>query len=734
MLRFSRRGHLPLIHQTEAAECGLACLAMVASYHGNRVDLNTLRRRHPASLKGVTLRGLMQTAGHLQMTCRPIRLELEHLRQIQLPAILHWDMCHFVVLKGVTKQGLTIHDPASGERSYTFAAASKHISGVALELSPTEAFQQRDERARLPLSVFWSHLSGSTHALLQILVLSAVLQVLLLAAPFYMQVTIDEVITRGDLDLLVVLALGFGLLMLIQVATTALRSWVLLVLQNVVHFHLGARLFHHLIRLPTAFFEQRHTGDVLSRFTSLQPIRNLLTEGMITALIDGIMAVLTLAMIFLYSPPLALLVLGALALYAIIRLSLYGVLWRRTQATIEASAQESSTFIETLRAIQCLKLFNRESERESQWLNRYAEVANSSVSLGRAKIAFSTINDLIFGLELIIIVFLAARLVLAGNLTVGMVFAFMAYRQHFIERSVALVEKALDFRILGLHLERLSDIALTSPERGHDLPLSFMRPLEGGIELRNVCFRYAETERFVLEDVNLRIEPGQFVTITGPSGGGKTTLVKLMLGLLEPTSGEILVDGLPLSTMGPRTFREQVAAVMQEDQLLSGSIADNICFFDAQFDEERMLRSAKRAAIHEDIMAMPMTYSSLIGDMGNSLSGGQKQRVLLARALYRDPQILFLDEGTAHLDVKTERAINESLRQLQMTRVSVAHRPDISSGADMIVAVAHTIVSITDGRNLLTKQEAELTRHIRPSLANSWAPQKATRVPAEVEG
>lgn len=418
------------------------------------------------------------------------------------------------------------------------------------------------------------------------------------------------------------------------------------------------------------------------------------------------MAFLTLVMIVIYSPVLSLVVIAAVALHALIRLALYGVLWRRTQATIQASAHENSTFIETVRAIQCLKLFNRESERESLWLNRYADVANANVRLGRAKIAFSTINDVIFGFELIIIVFIAAKLVLANQFTVGMVFAFMAYRQHFIDRSVALVEKALEFQILGLHLERLSDIALTPMERGHDQPLSYARPVVGRLELRNVCFRYSETEQFVLENINLIIEPGEFVTLTGPSGGGKTTLIKLMLGPLEPTNGEVLVDGLPLSTMGVRAFREQVAAVMQEDQLLSGSIADNISFFDQRCDEEKLLRCANLAGIHTEIMAMPMTYNSLIGDMGSSLSGGQKQRVLLARALYRNPKILFLDEGTAHLDVENERLISESLRQLRMTRISVAHRPDIVSGADKIVRIARTVQSVTPHTPLITSRSS----------------------------
>jgi ATP-binding cassette, subfamily B, bacterial CvaB/MchF/RaxB len=693
LLNFAARGRLPIIVQAEATECGLACLAMVASYHGHRIDLNTLRRRYPASLNGVTLRALMQVASHLHLLSRPLRYELEHLRQLRLPAILHWDMSHFVVLKAVTRKGIVVHDPAAGEKLYPIAEASKHLTGVALELAPTEDFVVQDERARLPLSAFLGHLSGSGHALVQILVLSIILQLLALTTPLYMQLTVDEVIARGDVDLLIVLALGFGLLMVIKTATTAIRSLILLIVQNVLHFQLGARLFRHLIRLPMSFFEKRHIGDLLSRFTSLQPIRTLLAETMITAMLDGLMAVITLAMIFVYSTQLALVVLAAVVLYASVRLALYRVLWQRTEATIQAQAQENSTFIESVRAIQSLKLFNRESEREGQWLNRYSDVVSANVRLGRAKIAFTTINNLIFGLEGIITVYLAARLALNNMLTVGMIFAFMSYKQNFTDKAVQLIEKALEFRLLGLHLERLADIALTPLERGHDQVLAYTRQVQGRIELRNVFFRYAETEPFVLEDINLTIEPGEFITIMGPSGGGKTTLMKIMLGLLEPTLGEVLIDGVPLSVIGPRVYREQVGAVMQEDQLLSGSIADNICFFDPEFDQERMVVCAQLAGIHQEIMAMPMTYNSLVGDMGSSLSGGQKQRALLARALYRQPRILFLDEGTAHLDVDNERHINKSLTQLRMTRISVAHRPDISAGADRVIHVAKTVQS-----------------------------------------
>src|SRR6516164_2861047 len=397
-LNFGGRGRLPVIQQTEAAECGLACLAMISSYHGHRIDLNTLRRRHPVSLKGVTLRAIIQVASQMQFACRPLRFELAHLKQLRLPTIVHWDMNHFVVLKSVSRRGITVHDPNVGERFFPITEASKHLTGAALELSPTQGFLPKDERARLPFSTFWTDLSGNTHALVQILVLSFILEAFVIASPFYLQLTVDEVIARGDVDLLIVLALGFGLLTAIKVASTAIRSWILLIVQNTLHYQIGARLFHHLVRLPMAYFEKRHIGDILSRFTSVEPIRVALAEGMIAAAIDGVMAIATLTMIFVYSTQLGLVVLIAFALYVITRLGLYRVLRERSQALIETMAQENSTLIETVRAIQSLKLVNRESERESLWLNRYAEVVSANVSLGRVRISFTTIRDVIFGL------------------------------------------------------------------------------------------------------------------------------------------------------------------------------------------------------------------------------------------------------------------------------------------------------------------------------------------------
>jgi ATP-binding cassette subfamily B protein RaxB len=690
LLDVGSRSRLPSILQTEAAECGLACLAMVASYHGHRIDLNTLRRRHPVSLKGVTLQGLIQVANQIHLAWRALRFDMHDIGSLTMPAVVHWDLNHFVVLKAVSTKGIVIHDPAFGVKSYPLSVASKHLTGVALELWPTTGFTPKTEKTQLPFRAFWGHLSGMGSPLVQIFALSVILELLVIAAPFYMQLTVDEVVARGDSSLMLTLAIGFGLLTAINVATFALRSHIALVVQNAVHFHMGVRLFHHLIRLPLSFFEKRHIGDVLSRFQSIEPIRNVLAEGLILAAIDGIMAIATLTMIFLYSPRLAFIALAALMLYLILRLATYRKFRDFNEVSIRAQAQENTNFIESARAIQSIKLFNRETDRESQWVNLHADTVNASIRKGRASISFGMMNRAIFGFENILTIYLAANLALSNELTIGMIFAFMAYKASFTEKAATLVEKALDFRLLDLHLERISDIALSPLEPGHDRPSLPAVPIEGEIELRNMCFRYAETERFVLENINFKVRAGSFVTVMGPSGGGKTTLIKIMLGLLEPTSGEVLVDGIPLQTIGVRVYREQVAAVMQEDQLLSGSIADNICFFDPNFNYEKMVLCAKLAGIDEEIMSMPMGYSSLIGDMGSSLSGGQKQRVLLARALYKDPRILFLDEGTAHLDVEKEREISERLRRLNITRISVAHRPEMMSGADTVLRIGQS--------------------------------------------
>ena len=693
-LNFSGRRRLPAIRQTEAAECGLACLAMVAGYHGHEIDLNTLRRRYPVSLKGASLKAIMTTADHLDLATRALRVELEALDRLALPAILHWDLNHFVVLKSVRGKMIEIHDPARGERRMTLAEASPHFTGVALELTPTTAFEQREEVSRMKLTDLWSRSAGIGRAILQTLILSALLQIVALGMPFYMQVVVDEVLTKFDTDLLLVLALGFGMLVLIDTVTKLLRDYVILYVGNQLSFQMVSNLFRHLMVLPLPWFEKRHIGDIVSRFSSTQPIRDLFTEGIVSALIDGVMAIATLVLIFVYSVTLGFVVVGAATLYLILRVALYRPLRNRNEDQIVAQAKEQSIFMESVRGIQSVKLFGRETERQSVWQNKFADNINAKVRLGKLQIGFDAANTLLFGLENVLVIYLGAQAVIAGELTIGMLFAFMAYKRNFIDKASALVERFIEFRILDLHLERIADIGHAEPEGGRDMPETPLKDasgedtgFKGRIALNDVSFRYAEGEPWVLRHVSLHIEPGEMVVFAGPSGQGKTTLLKVMLGLFTTEEGELLIDDQPLDRFGRRRYRSKLGAVMQEDALLSGSIADNISFFDPEQDMAQIQFCAQQAFIHADIAAMPMGYDSLIGDMGTVLSGGQKQRVLLARALYRSPQILFLDEGTANLDPATERAVLGVLGDMTVTRICVAHRAAMIDCADRIYLV-----------------------------------------------
>lgn len=672
-----------MIHQSEAAECGLACIAMVANFHGHQLDLTTLRNRYSVSLKGANLQQLMLLANQLGLTGRALKLDLSDLVKLRTPCILHWEMNHFVVLKKVHHNGITILDPAMGERRVSMNEVDKAFTGVALELTPSQEFKKIDERVRLGLTAFWTKVQGLVPSLIKLFILSLLLQVFVLAAPYYTQLVVDEVLVSHDKPLLVVLALGFGLIMLLQVLTQTLRGWVVLHLGSVMSVQMATNLMRHLLHLPLSFFEKRHIGDVVSRFGSLNSVRELLTNSLVEGIIDGIMAITVLVMMYLYSPQLSLVVSIAVLLYALIRWALYRPLRQLTETSIVASAKEQSNFMETVRGIQSIKLFGQQSQRLNLWQNRFADAVNQNYKLGKWQISYSTINQLLFGVENILVVYLAALAVLSGDITVGMLFAFMAYKNQFTSRMAALIDKIVEINMTKLHLDRLADIALTDKENEGMEAQS--REISGQLSLKNISFRYANNEPLLFNELSLEVQPGDNVAIIGPSGSGKTTLMKVMLGLMLPENGKVEADGIDIRHLGLRHYRSQIAAVMQNDQLMSGTLAENISFFDPQLNMQRVMECAQLAGIHQDISAMPMGYNSLIGDMGSSLSGGQKQRVLLARALYRKPKILFMDEATSHLDVQLEHYVNQAIKQLNMTRIIIAHRPETILNAERIL-------------------------------------------------
>lgn len=677
---------LPVVLQTEAAECGLACLAMVAAHHGLRTDLPTLRRRFALSLKGATLADLIRMAGALQLNARPLRAELDHLPQLALPCVLHWDLNHFVVLASVRRGVAVIVDPAHGVRRMKLAEVSRHFTGVALELAPGADFVARSERQRITLRQLLGRVTGLKRSLLQIFALALALEAFVLLSPFFIQWVVDGVLLSADRDLLVTLGVGFALLVLMQVAAGALRSYAVLYLSATLNVQWIGNVFSHLMRLPLAWFEKRHTGDVMSRFGAIQQIQQTLTTHFIEAVLDGLLVVATLAMMLFYSVTLTAVVLGAVAVYALLKWAFFKPLRNATEEAIVHDAQRATHFLESLRGVQAIKLFNRQQDRQARFMNVVVDATNATLATRKIDLLLSMSHKLVFGLERVAVIWVGALLVMQQSFTVGMLFAFIAFKEQFATRVSGLIDKGVELSMLKLQGERLADIVLTAPEE--DAPRAAEdRELEARLALREVSFRYADGEPEVLSGLSLVVEPGESVAIVGPSGCGKTTLLKLMLGMHAPDSGEIAVGGVSLARIGLARWRDMIGTVMQDEPLFAGSIADNICFFDVDPDPAWIEECARLASVNEEIEALPMGYHTLIGSMGATLSGGQRQRILLARALYKRPRFLFLDEATSSLDVDRERLVNQAVAQLELTRVIVAHRPETIASADRVIVL-----------------------------------------------
>lgn len=677
--------------QSEAAECGLASLAMIARFHGHRVDLAGLRQRFPTSIKGMTLRQLMVVAGELALSPRAVRLELEELACLRLPAVLHWDLNHFVVLEEVKGDTATILDPAKGRRHFKLDKLGRHFTGVALELQPTADFKPITARVRTRLSDLWSNLTNFRSALTQVLVLSLLIQVTSLAVPFFIQLVIDEGVNQGETSLLNLLLLGFGLVYALQAISRMLRSWVTVCLGESLSFQLAGNVVRHLMRLPMGYFERRHVGDVLSRIGSIQPIQSLLTKGLVDSAIDSTLLVMTLVIMCLINVPLTAIVVACTLAYIVLSQLFYPAMRARTEEEIAARAQEQSYQMESLRAMRAIKLHGFEAVRESGWRNRYAEVISATYRSRMISVKLDLAEDILFSLSFLLTIYFGARAVIDQKMTIGLLLAFSSYRSSFASSATSLVQQWQKWRLLGVHLERLSDIV---GEKKETIAAATRRPANApppAVQVRNLTFAYDSSDGPVLDRVSFDIPSGSLVAIVGPSGAGKTTLLRLLLGLLTPQGGTIDVDGVPLGSATMAQWRERTGAVMQDDYLLTGTLGDNISFFQPQPDSAMIEKAARFARVHEDIVKMPMAYDSLTTDMGSALSSGQRQRILLARAIYRNPDVLFLDEGTANLDEKTEDIVARSIAALPITRIAISHRP-------ALVRLAGIVLHVEDGK------------------------------------
>lgn len=683
-LDFSLFSTFQVVRQAEHSECGLACLAMIANHFGQRTDITTLRRAFEPSARGATARDLSHLAGQLGLVTRTIRCELDDLSRIRLPAILHWDLGHFVVLYKATGKYFHIADPSGGVQRLTSEAVSPHFSGIAIEFSMKPEFERRAQEKPMSLRKLTRIGPAMLRSFGQAFLLSLLMQGALLLTPLYMQFVIDEGVQRGDADVLGIMLIGVLAVYLFLAAANFLRGLTIQFITQSMSFDMNSATFNHLIRLPHSYFQKRQIGDVQQRFRSLAPIQQAIGSGAITSVIDGLLSILLLAFMMIYSPILTMVSLAFIAAVTAVRVLSLRASRNAASAVLVADAREQTRFLETLRAMPTIKVNAAESTRLDFWRNAAAATINANIQRGNLVNGTAALTQFLQGCSDAVVIFLAAKLALSGEFTIGVMTAFLAYKAIFSSRVSALVDQLIVFSLLDVQLERVSDIVMTSKEHGTEETAGETMPIDGPIEVQGVGFRYSAYDPMVLRNVNLRIEAGEFIAITGPSGGGKSTLMRLILGLNPPTEGTITFAGKNIADIPVRALRQSISVVLQDDQLLSGTILDNVTIFSESPDLDRVNDSLEKAGIADDLNSLPMKLGTLIGDMGSSLSGGQRQRILIARALYRQPRILIMDEGTSHLDLRREEKVNEALRRLDITRIVVAHRPETIRAADRI--------------------------------------------------
>lgn len=684
-LRWQRR--VPVIHQTETAECGLACLAMICGHFGKNIDLIYLRRKFNLSARGATLAGINGIAEQLGMATRALSLELDELRVLKTPCILHWDFSHFVVLVSVKRNRYVLHDPARGIRYISREEMSRYFTGVALEVWPGSESQSETLQTRISLRSLINSIYGIKRTLAKIFCLSVVIEAINLLMPVGTQLVMDHAIPAGDRGLLTLISAALMFFILLKAATSTLRAWSSLVMSTLINVQWQSGLFDHLLRLPLAFFERRKLGDIQSRFDSLDTLRATFTTSVIGFIMDSIMVVGVCVMMLLYGGYLTWIVLCFTTIYIFIRLVTYGNYRQISEECLVREARAASYFMETLYGIATVKIQGMVGIRGAHWLNMKIDAINSGIKLTRMDLLFGGINTFVTACDQIVILWLGAGLVIDNQMTIGMFVAFSSFRGQFSERVASLTSFLLQLRIMSLHNERIADIALhEKEEKKPEIEIvADMGPIS--LETNGLSYRYDSQSAPIFSALSLSVAPGESVAITGASGAGKTTLMKVLCGLFEPDSGRVLINGIDIRQIGINNYHRMIACVMQDDRLFSGSIRENICGFAEEMDEEWMVECARASHIHDVIMNMPMGYETLIGELGEGLSGGQKQRIFIARALYRKPGILFMDEATSALDSESEHFVNVAIKNMNITRVIIAHRETTLRTVDRVISI-----------------------------------------------
>lgn len=693
LVRKVQKQRVPEINQMSATECGLACLAMVLSYHGRKTSITELRAKSGLGRDGLSALSIVKIARNYNMRVRAISLQQSDFRNVSLPAIVHWEFNHFLVIERWSQRGVDVVDPAHGRRRLSHKEFDQSFTGVAITLEPGVHFDRESASPRLSLRDYlFQYLKQTPLAILEVLGTSLLIQGFGLTLPLLTKFVVDEVLPFRQSNLMELLGIGLVLLVLTQTAASLLREWLLVFLRARIDMRMMLDFFERMLMLPYKFFQVRSSGDLLTRMASNTVIRDTLSNQLISTFLDGTTVLIYFFILFSQSPAFALLSLGLGALQIIVLLTTSRTIHDLSHRELTAQGKSQGYMAEALAGMATLKAAGAEQQALEQWTNLFLDQLNISVHLNYLSVLIGGAQGILRSLTPLALLWLGAVQVMNGSLSTGSMFALNALAAAFLAPLGSLVGSGQQLQVVRAHFERLTDVSTAEPEqdRTKALPPPY---LSGRVELEHVSFAYDSESPQVLHDVNLRIEAGQKVALVGRTGSGKSTLGKLLLGLYLPTEGQILYDNFPLANMDYQDVRRQFGVVMQDTTLFSGSVRQNISLHDPSMPMERIVEAARLAAIHEDVLKMPMEYETLVSEGGSALSGGQRQRLALSRALAHHPAILLLDEATSHLDVITEKQVEHNLHTVPCTQIIIAHRLSTVRDADMIVVLDHgTIV------------------------------------------
>ncbi len=683
-LNFGRR--LPIVRQTTNADCGAACLAMVLAWHGKQVPLDEVRQVAGVDRDGSDAYNLLRAGRYYGLSGRGVKIEeVADLGNLPKGTVLHWRFHHFVVLEEFEGDFVRVLDPGMGRRRIATVEFSRSFTGVGLTFEPTEEFYPEDRRAK-GMRRYLKRLFAVSVELPRVLALSIFLQVLALAVPILTATLVDRVVPRGDDQLLLILAAGTAMIAVYRFLCSFLRGHLLLQLRARLDAQMTLEFLEHLVALPYVFFTQRSSGDLITRINSNIMVRELLTSSTLSAFLDGLLVTFYLLLLLLVSPPLGAVVL----LLGLLRILVFVLSRRRyrdlmtEQLYVQATARGYQ--MQMLSGIETLKASGAENHSVGYWSDLFVDELNANLEQGRLQTRIDALMDVLTTISPLIVLLLGGHLVLAGSLSLGTMLAMSALATGFLMPLSTLIVTAFDLQRLGSYLDRISEVFDTPKEQ--DLKeTSPPNKLSGNILVEDLSCRYGPMAPLVVRDVSIDMAAGEFVGVVGRSGSGKSTLASLLFGLHLPSSGRVLYDGNDLQQLDLQRVRQQLGIVTQHPFLFGISIRRNIALSEPDASLSRIIDAARKAEIHDDIMAMPMGYNSILADGGASLSGGQRQRLALARALFRRPRILLLDEATSALDTVTERKIYERLRKMRATRIVVAHRLSTIIDADRILVM-----------------------------------------------